>query len=93
MYESSSLYSCHHINAVVSYVSQEVIPANETPADSSPTYADEIAEVFSEYLIGRPDAVVTPGDFILSNVNHQHKSGKFSYYLSEYEGIYTFAKT
>lgn len=91
-FQESRLYSCQHVNAVISWVSHTVIPQSERPKDNCPTYAEDIANLLSEHLVHTPDPI-TPGNWILTDVRHPFKSGHLKFYLSEYEGIYVFCRT
>jgi hypothetical protein len=82
-FEESMLYSCKHINAVVSWVTHKVIPENERPEDSSLCYAETIASLLSSYMINAPEVAI-PGTWILTNVNYTFKSGRLMFYLSEF---------
>jgi hypothetical protein len=90
-FEPSMLYSCFHVNAVVSYVTHKAIPDNELPHDYSPTYAVDVAELLAELLIRAPIPLM-PGSFILKELKYRVKYGELLIYLSEYDGIYLFAK-
>lgn len=87
----SKLYSCPHVNAIVSWVSHKIIPMDQMPNDYSPTYREDVAFLLSEYMVG-PSVPLVPGSWILSQVKHPFKSGHLLFYLSEYEGIYIFSK-
>ena len=90
-FEPSMLYSCIHVNAVISYVTHKAIPDNELPHDYSPTYALDVAQLLSEYL-NRAPKPFKPGSFILQELKYQVKYGELLIYLSEYDGIFLFAK-
>lgn len=91
-FEASRLYACRHVNAVISWVNDRVIPDSRRPEDFCPTYAEDIASLLSEYLVNPPEPC-TPGDWILTDVIHPFKGGHLVFYLSEYEGVYVFCRT
>jgi hypothetical protein len=86
------LYSCHHVNAVVSYVTFKAIPTTEILDENGTTYALEVAQLLSEYLIAPPTTPLELGSFILEEVKHPFKNGELLFYLSHYDGVYLFSK-
>ena len=91
-FESSRLYSCRHVQAAVAWVNHKVIPDAERPEDHCPTYAEDISSLLAEYLVN-PAEPATPGCWILTNVDHQYKSGHLRFFLGEYDGIHVFCLT
>ena len=59
---------------------------------NSTTYALEIAQLLSEYLIATPTTPLELGGFILEEVKHPFKIGELLFYLSYYDGAYLFSK-
>lgn len=89
----SKFYSCKHVNAVISWVSHKAIPSIRLPPESSPTYQDDVALLFTELLLNPPVDPVQTGNWILTNVHYPFKAGRLMFYLSEHEGVFTFCKT
>lgn len=91
--DCKKLYSCHHVNAVISWVSHKAIPRLQLPDENSSSYKEEIAMLFTEKLVNSPSRAIKPGSWILQEVHYPFKSGRLLFYLSEHEGIFTFCQT
>lgn len=86
-------FSCTHANAVISWISYKVIPQSQLPEEDSPTYREDVATLFTEYLTNPPSRQFALGSWILTDVHYTFKSGRLYFFLSEHDGVYTFCNT
>ena len=91
--DTSKLFSCPHVNAVISWISHKAIPLPQLPDENSLNYQEEIAQLLSESLVNPPSLDLVPGSWILPDVYYPFRSGRLLFYLSEHDGVYTFCKT
>ena len=91
-FDSNRLYACKHSEAAIAWVNHKVITDAERPDEHCHTYAEDLSNLLAGQLVNPPEPV-TPGDWILTNVHHQYKSGHLKFFLGEFSGINIFCLT
>ena len=87
----TQLISCRHANAVVSWVSHQVINARLLPDENASRYGEMICRLLSDALV-KPDEPILLGSWVLWDVRFRSRSGQLMFYLTELGSMYVFAK-
>ena len=84
--------SCRHANAAISWVSHAIIPPHQLPQEDSPTYEEDVAQILHAFMT-RSSPKLKLGSWILQDVKFRSRAGDLVFFLSEFAGIYVFAKS